>query len=89
MVESLPTYTEKQIQNQSVPRRAEGVSLSDTVDLPNAGQLYVGTGGDVVVIPEGQTNEVTLSNVPDGTFLPPIVKRVLTSTTASDILVWY
>lgn len=47
--------------------------------------LYVGTAGDVVVETIGG-DIVTFSNVNSGQFLPIQVDKVLTSTTASNIL---
>lgn len=51
--------------------------------------LYVGTGGNVVVVfPDNTT--ATFTNVPSGTVLPVQAKRVnATSTTATDILALY
>jgi hypothetical protein len=47
--------------------------------------LYVGTGGDLDVVTVAG-NEVTLTNVQDGAFIPIQVLKVLSSSTASDIL---
>lgn len=59
----------------------------DDDDECNALGLFVGTGGDVAVLPAGNTASVIFANVPDGSFLPCQVKKVLaTGTTASDIL---
>jgi hypothetical protein len=47
--------------------------------------LYVGTSGNVTVV--GEQDEVTFSNVPNGTLLPVQVNKVKsTGTTASDIV---
>ena len=71
---------------------AKAVTPSDTDDLLRDEQtdcsgptLYVGTGGDLVVITIAG-DEVTLANVPDGTFIPVMVKRVKAATTATDIV---
>jgi hypothetical protein len=48
--------------------------------------LFVGTAGDLAVIPAGSTNTVILKNVPDSSFIPLQVARVLSATTATDIL---
>lgn len=47
--------------------------------------LYVGTGGDLDVVTVSG-NEVTLVNVQDGSFIPIQVTKVLSTSTASDIL---
>lgn len=47
--------------------------------------LYIGVGGDLDVVTTGG-DQVTLSNVASGQFIPIQVKRVLTSSTASSIL---
>ncbi len=50
--------------------------------------LYVGSGGTVVVeMARGQT--LSFANVPDGALLPVRVVKVLTATTASDIIGLY
>ena len=48
--------------------------------------LYIGTGGDVVVIPEGGSTSVTFANVADGSFLWVRTSKVMAATSASDIL---
>lgn len=75
------------------PARATAVTKSDTVDIPNPGNgqvegcvLYVGTGGILRVLTAGG-DDVTLKNVPNGTFIPLQVIRVFASTTtATDII---
>lgn len=65
------------------------VTPSDTVNLSQVGQLYIGTGGDVKIKTEKGT-DLTFSNVADGTFLPIAVLRVFsTDTTASNIILLY
>lgn len=73
--------------------RALAVTKSDTVDIPdvsggenNGCVLYVGTGGTLRIITVGG-DDVTLTNVPNGTFIPIQVLRVFnTTTTATNIL---
>ena len=49
--------------------------------------LFVGVGGDVTCLLEGDTDNVLFKNVPSGTVLPVSVKRVsATGTTATNIL---
>ena len=73
--------------------RAAAVTPSNTVDIAsvsggsnNGCVLYVGTGGDLKVLTVGG-DEVILSNIQDGTFLPVQVLRVFaTGTTATSIV---
>jgi len=75
------------------PSRAKVVTKSDTVDIPNPGGgsvegcvLYVGTGGILRVL-TAAGDDITFTNVPNGTFLPVQVVRVFASTTnATDII---
>ena len=66
---------------------AEAVTPDDSTDLTNVTRgLYVGTGGDLVVIMQGGQT-ITFTAVPTGAVLPIRVSRVKsTSTTASDIV---
>ena len=53
----------------------------------NGYSLFVGTGGDLTVLPAGTgQDEVVLKNVADNSYVPLQVQRVLATTTASDIL---
>lgn len=78
---------------------SDTVSITDELNTPNTvGSLYIGTGGNVVVLPwyNGDTNSALTTgvlgakifiNVPDGTFLPIGCTKVFaTGTTASNIL---
>jgi hypothetical protein len=75
---------------------AESVSPNDSQDLllsgspiegvENGALLYVGTGGTLTVTTLGG-QQVTLTNVPNGSYVPIQVKKVwATGTSASDIL---
>ncbi|RZJ98170.1 MAG: hypothetical protein EON88_01280 [Brevundimonas sp.] len=68
-------------------RRAEPVTPSDTVDLTTyAKALYLGSGGDLTVIPASGGSAVTLKAHAPG-YAPIQVRRVLaTGTTASFIV---
>lgn len=68
--------------------KCDDVSKSDSTILP-PGVLYIGTGGSVVVRPVGGKNIVTFTNVPDGTFLPVLVDKVMNATTATGIIICY
>lgn len=60
-------------------------------DLPDGvcKALYVGTGGDLVVVAENDASSVTLKNVPDGTWIPVRVRAVRSSGNADDIIAGY
>ena len=70
------------------PTMAVDVVPHDT-DIFQKGLLYIGVGGDIKVMPAGQTTFVTFKNVPDGTFFPMPVMAVHTDTTATDMLICY
>lgn len=87
---SSPQYSVKQIQNLGAFSNATDVTPSDSTDLSQPGILYVGNGGDVKVETiNGDT--VTFANMPIGSFLPCVVKRVYATGTGntSGILVCY
>jgi hypothetical protein len=67
------------------------VTKSDSADI-TAGPcraLFVGVGGDVVAVTVADV-AITFKNVPSGTTLPVIARRVnSTSTTATDIVALY
>lgn len=78
--------------------RAAAVTPSDTANIPFPGDataapntaqwpcvLYVGTGG-TLDIRTADGDDVTLVNVPDGTFIPIQVIRVFTTSSAADIV---
>ena len=77
--------------------RASAVTPSNTTDIPNVTGspttqscvLYIGTGGSLKVLTEGG-DEVTFTNVQDGTFFPVNVLKVFsTGTDATDIIaIW-
>ena len=68
-------------------RGARTVTPDDEADLtPWAKALYVGTAGDLTLIPAGGTVAVTLKNHPVG-YVAVQARRVLaTGTTAEDIV---
>lgn len=63
------------------------VNISEGTEAPKSGSvLYIGTGGDLKVLTVGN-DEVTFTNIQDGSFLPVQVLRVFaTGTTASNII---
>jgi hypothetical protein len=71
-------------------QRAAVVAPNDSTDLAiYPASLFIGGTGDVKVdMLDGGT--VTFINIPDGTFLPILVKRVYsTGTDATDIIALY
>jgi len=72
---------------------AAAVTTSDTAYLPKWGFIYVGTTGNVNVLPAASANSdtpgdgVIYKNVPAGFIIPLRVKKVFaTSTTAADMV---
>lgn len=66
-------------------RSGVAVTPSDTDDLVEVSQLYVGVAGDVRVILADDTVALTFKDFQG--FFPPYVKRVMfTGTTATNIL---
>lgn len=63
------------------------VNISEGTEAPKSGSvLYIGTGGDLKVLTVGN-DEITFTNIQDGSFLPVQVLRVFaTGTTASNII---
>lgn len=70
--------------------RHEAVTKSDSTVFPEESSIYVGTGGDIVLVLVGDATAVTYKNVANGTLLPYNVKKVLeTGTSADDIVRGY
>ena len=68
------------------PRHAEAVTPHDT-NVNRFTALFVGVAGDVVLKLADDNANVTLKNVPSGSFLPLQTELVLsTGTTATDIV---
>lgn len=64
------------------------VAPSDTLDLPQVTKaIYVGSGGDIVLVPVQGAAPVTFRNVPAGAILDVRVRAIrATGTTAADIV---
>jgi len=64
------------------------ITPDDNTDLLQSTRaLWVGASGDIEVVLFNDTSSIILKNVPSGTMLPLIVKRVrATGTTATDIV---
>lgn len=71
--------------------RAEPVTPHDTNRLPDhpARSLYIGGAGNVVVHMAHEEAPRTFVAVPAGTILPVSVQRVLTASTATNIVALY
>jgi hypothetical protein len=62
------------------------ITPDDDNDLPIPVNLFVGSTGDIVVIPQGGDSPVTFTAFPSNTLLPVRVKRVLaTGTSATNL----
>jgi hypothetical protein len=75
--------------NDQVAKTLSVITPDDGADLADFGLVYVGTGGNLVVVAAGDPDgtNITLSNVPSGTLLPILIKRVrATSTTATNLV---
>lgn len=69
----------------SFARTFAAVTKSDSTLLDFAA-LYVGTGGDVVLVGKSGASPVTFANVPSGYILPCSGTKVMAATTASNIV---
>jgi hypothetical protein len=68
---------------------AVAITTSDTAYFPVCRGIYVGVGGDVVVVTT-QDNAVTFKNAASGTVLPVNCQRVnATNTTATNLIALY
>lgn len=64
----------------------KALTKSDGTSYVGLRALFIGTAGDVV-LDDGLGNvSVTFKNVANGTLLPVCAKRVMTATTAADIV---
>ncbi len=79
-------YHNLEEEEKAISRRAEVVIPSDTEDLRTESALYVGSGGDLVVDMADGQEDILFKNVQPGSFLPIVVIRVKTASTAADIL---
>jgi len=71
-----------------IPSYAVAVTEHDTATF-QPGILYVGTTGDVSVMPADGAAFIVFKNVPSGSFLPVYIKAVHTATTAADLVMCY
>ena len=86
-------YFNLEQETKAISRDAKAVTKSNTnfteAFVPRGeAALYVGVAGDVHVRMAGDNSDATIvfKGVPGGSFLPIVVKAVLSATTATDIL---
>lgn len=83
-------YTEVGSGYEQPARQLVTITPDDSNDLnqPVRG-IYVGGGGDlnILAIDDAVGNNKTLSAVPQGTFVPVITKRVLSTGTTASLLI--
>lgn len=71
-------------------RNGVAITAHDSTNFEPCRAIYVGTGGNVVVVFADTGSAVTFTNVPSGAILPVAAKRVnSTSTTASNMVALY
>ena len=64
--------------------KAEAAKTDEAVEYNS---LFIGTGGNIEVIPRSSKESVIYQNLDDGVFLPVSVKKIVSSgTTASNII---
>ena len=69
------------------PRSAVTIDISSVDHEADLIALYVGVGGTVIVRLADDSADVTLLNVPSGTFIPLNIKKVeKTGTTATNMV---
>lgn len=72
--------------------RLQAITPHDTNEIEATRGIYVGGSGNLVVLMAGEPNDaatVTLNNVAQGAFYPISVRRVLTTSSASNLLAAY
>jgi hypothetical protein len=60
-----------------------GTSASSTF---SPGLLYLATGGDIAVVPSGQTASVLFAGFPSGEFLPVWIKAVVARSSCDGLI---
>lgn len=81
------SYQKLQANRASSVTPSNTVNISEGTEASKSGSvLYIGTGGNLKVLTVGN-DEVTFTNIQDGSFLPVQVLRVFaTGTTATNIV---
>jgi len=90
----MPQYSEIRAINGLLGcKKLRVVVKSDATDLAVAGAypagIWVGTGGDLSIIAEDDTSAVTITGVPNGTWIDIHAKKIMAATTASNMVVGY
>lgn len=84
-----PTRKLSDAQGFDVPLQgSSGESVTpddDKILVP--GNLFVGNGGTLVVKLVNSSETLTFENIPDGSFLPILVTKVFSATTATSIII--
>ena len=89
-VTPMPKQSPMDAAQPGFPDSAKAITKSDTDTFATPVTIYVGTGGDVAVIPAKGSTSVLFKNVPDGACIPVRVIAVLaTNTDASDFVAIY
>jgi hypothetical protein len=59
-------------------------------EINTSGGIYIGNGGNLNVVMAGDSgnNIITYNNIPNGSFLPIQVKKVMSTSTCSNIIVF-
>lgn len=73
---------------ESPAKKLVAITPSDTTELVTVVRgIYVGTGGTLIVLAIEDSATVTLTNVPAGSLIPIVAKRVhATGTTAANLV---
>lgn len=82
-----PTYEQDPFSKLSIPTDCFVVVPNDSTDLRNPAILYIGSGGSLTVIVRNTTVTTSFTNIPNGSFFPVNVSRVLTTGTTCTSIV--
>jgi len=81
------SYQKLQANRATKVNPSDTSNISESTEAPKSGVvLYIGVGGDLTVLTVGG-DELTFENIPDGTFFPVQVVRVLDSDTTADNII--
>jgi hypothetical protein len=70
-----------------IPSRA--ITIESGTSNFQPGILYCGVGGDIAVVPSGQTASVLFQGIPSGAFLPVYIKGISAYSSCSNMLICY
>ena len=81
------SYQKLQANRATKVNPSDTSNISESTEAPKSGVvLYVGTKGNLKVLTVGG-DEVTFTNIQDGSFIPVQVVRVLDSDTTADNII--